>query len=426
MFFRQKFPCPDSCEDRRVPHDTSDDTADGASARRVVIVGGGPAGLMAAESAARAGAGVVLVEAGRSPGRKLVLAGRSGLNLSSTAPADRFLTAYGSDAARLGPCINAFDIDALSRWSASLGEPVVVGSSGRVFPASWRATPLLRAWLRRLGDLGVEIRTSTRCVDLSAAGAPIIDDGNGPPGVLPARATVLACGGASWPRTGSDGRWMALLGDRGVSLEVLRPANAGLSVSWSTHALRHDGEVLKDVSVNIPGGRPVRGDLVIVRSGLQGTPAYSLAAGISGSSTVVIDLRPDLSEADLADRLRSIRHGESIAHRLRRVGLSPAAVAVANEHTRNPSDPDKLARHVKSVPIELTGTEPLDRAISTVGGVAWSALTDQLRIDRLGPVFAAGEMIAWNAPTGGYLLHACLATGAWAGRHAAALALSVS
>ena len=396
----------------------------GSASNRVLIIGGGPAGLMAAESAARAGASVVIIEAGRMPGRKFLLAGRSGLNLSNTVPPDRFLAAYGSDAAHLAPMLAAFDADALTRWSASLGEPIIVGSSGRMFPASWRAAPLLRAWLRRLAELGVEIRTSTPWVGVHNSGAPIIAPDDGSTTMVVDRATVLACGGASWPRTGSDGRWLEVLRDRGVAVDALRPANAGLTVAWSPHLLLHEGEVLKDVSVRRPDRQPVRGDLVIVRTGLQGTPAYSLAATVSAPTRIVVDLRPDLAESALAERLRSRRGGESTAHLLRRIGLSPVAVALANEQTRTPLEPDELARHLKSVPVAVTGTQSLDRAISTAGGVRWSALTDQLRIDCLGPVFAAGEMIAWDAPTGGYLLHACLATGAWAGRHAAALALS--
>ncbi len=404
----------------------ANDDRNRASDPMVVIIGGGPAGLMAAEVAATAGASVVLVEAARTPGRKFLLAGRSGLNLSNTAPADRFLAAYGSDASYLGPMLSAFDANALGRWSSSLGEPVVVGSSGRVFPASWRAAPLLRAWLRRLAELGVEIRTSTRWIGFDDVVAPITVGASESSRNWPARATVLACGGASWPRTGSDGRWVPVLSDRGVSVEGLRPANAGLTATWSAHLLRHEGAVLKDVSVLAPGGRPVRGDLVVVRTGLEGTPAYSLAAGTSGPSSILIDLRPDLTESELTDRLRSSRQGESNAHRLRRIGMSAVAVALANEQARSPSEPEKLARHLKSVPVAMTGTAPLSRAISTAGGIRWSALTDELRIERLGPVFAAGEMIAWDAPTGGYLLHACLATGAWAGRHAADLALTVS
>jgi uncharacterized flavoprotein (TIGR03862 family) len=392
--------------------------------RRVVIVGAGPAGLMAADVAAAAGASVLVIEAARTPGRKFLLAGRSGLNLSNTAPA--LLDAYGSDRSFLAPMLTAFGIEALTDWCASLGEPVVVGSSGRVFPGSWRAAPLLRAWLRALAERGVEIRTSCRWLGFDDRGCVRVDGPNGPT-EFEADAVVLACGGGSWPRTGSDGRWALVLEELGVVIDELRPANAELLVHWSDSVLRHRGDVLKDIEVHGFGGHRVRGDLVIVDRGVQGTPAYTLAStvgAVEGPAVLAIDLRPDVSEGELARRLARRNRGESNAHVLRRFGFSPVAIAVANELRRAPGDPQALAAHLKSVPITVMGVASLDRAISTAGGVAWSSIDRHLSLIGHPNLFVAGEMIGWDAPTGGYLLHACLATGAWAGRHAAQAALN--
>ena len=394
----------------------------------VAVVGGGPAGLMAAEVAAAGGARVVVFEAGRTPGRKFLLAGRSGLNVTHSEPLPVFLARYDADSARLSPMIEAFSPTDVEHWCAGLGESCTIGSSGRVFPASWRAAPLLRAWLARLQAGGVEIRTRHRWIGSTDAGLRF----ETPTGVVAirARTTVLACGGATWPRTGSDGAWVSAASAAGLMVRPFGPANAGLTVSWSDHMRRFLGEPIKDVVLCGPNGRGIRGDLVLVASGLQGTPAYTLAASVApvaeaaaldhGGVFLHVDLRPDISVDALAQRLAARKDGESTANALRRLlKLSPVAIALLNECGRAPKAAAELAAYVKAVPLRVDGTEPLDRAISSTGGVAWNALDANLEVVGLPGMFAAGEMIAWNAPTGGYLLQACLSTGAWAGRAAA-------
>ncbi len=387
---------------------------------------------MAAEHAAAAGASVLLIEAGRIPGRKLLVAGRSGLNLTNTEPPEPFLRRYGTSAEHLRPILDAFSVDDLRAWASSLGQPTIVGTSRRVFPEAWRAAQLLRAWLTRLRSAGVELRTETSWEGIDDDGRAVVRHA-GRVEHTASRATVLACGGASWPRTGSTGSWAEVLARSGVRSLPFRPANAGLTVAWSEHVRRFLGEPLKDVTLTVTsdksGRRSVRGDLVVVGSGLQGTPAYSVsslvaeAIGHNDRVELTVDLRPDLDVETIAERIARRRSGESTANVLRRaLKLTPVAIALVNEVGRAPSLGLDLARHLKAVPLRVTGTEGLDRAISSAGGLPWDALDDHLQIRSLPSVFAAGEMIAWDAPTGGYLLHACLATGAWAGRHAAASA----
>ncbi len=424
----------------------------------VAVVGGGPAGLMAAEAAADAGAKVVVIEAGRTPGRKFLLAGRSGLNLTHHQPIDRFLAQYGPDQPLLRPMVEAFDPDALRQWSASLGEPCSVGTSGRIFPASWRAAPLLRAWLKRLDERGVAFRTSTRWNGFVDGGPSITVKPHAPgaPGqssetngdrrdvaadddthdvdadeVIRTRATVLACGGASWPRTGSDGAWVHPLSAQGVLVRPWGPSNAGLRLNWSPYLQRFVGEPIKGVALSSVDGRAVRGDLVVVAGGLQGTPAYTVSGAAArsfsatGTVTLNLDLRPDDSADRLAQRLAARKPGESLSNVLRRLAkLSPAAIALANEFARPPHETAALAAYLKALPLPVVGTESIERAISSSGGVAWNALDGRLGVRGLYHVFAAGEMIAWDAPTGGYLLQACFSTGAWAGTHAAEAALA--
>ena len=398
----------------------------------VTIIGAGPAGLMAAEHAAAAGASVLVIEAGRIPGRKLLVAGRSGLNLTNTETPDRFLRRFGTSAEHLGPILDAFSVDNVRAWASSLGQPTMVGTSRRVFPEAWRAAPLLRAWLARLRSAGVELRTETSWEGIDDDGCVVVRHA-GRVEHIASRATVLACGGASWPRTGSTGSWAEVLARRGVRSLPFRPANAGLTVAWSEHLRRFLGEPLKDVTLTVTSDRSarrtIRGDLVVVGSGLQGTPAYTVsslvaeAIGHDDRVELTVDLRPDLDVETVAERIAQRRSGESTANVLRRaLKLTPVAIALTNEAGRAPSLGLDLARHLKAVPLRVTGTEGLDRAISTAGGLPWDALDDGLQIRSLPSVFAAGEMIAWDAPTGGYLLHACLATGAWAGHHAALVA----
>ena len=396
----------------------------------VTVVGAGPAGLMAAQEAAALGASVLVIEAGRVPGRKLLVAGRSGLNLTNTEASDRFLARFGADAPHLGPMLRGFSVEDLRNWSFALGQPTVVGTSGRVFPEAWRAAPLLRSWLSSLADAGVELRTETKWERFDGPGRLVVTT-KGRSAVIETRTVVLACGGASWPRTGANGAWVPAVETEGVRPLPFRPANAGLTVNWSSQMRRFVGEPVKDVVVTLAGldtavPPGLRGDLVVVGTGVQGTPAYTLSStvpGLIGSGRRVelrVDLRPDLDVDTIAERIARRRSGESTANVLRRVlRLAPVAIALANEVRRAPSLGFELAEHLKAVPLLLTGTEGLDRAISSSGGIRWDDLDATLQFRGVPSVFAAGEMIAWDAPTGGYLLHACLATGAWAGRHAA-------
>jgi hypothetical protein len=378
-----------------------------APPERAVVVGGGPGGLIAAEVLATAGVVVTVLEQMASPGRKLLLAGRGGLNLTHTEPLDAFLDRYGSARSRLAAAIEAFGPDDLRAWAAGLGEEPFVGSSGRVFPASLRATRLLRAWLRRLDDLGVDVRTRHRWDGWTDALTSSAD------------VTVLALGGASWPRSGSDGSWVATFEDEGIAVAPLRPANVAFAAHWSEpFRERFAGAPLKNVVLS-HRGTSVRGEALVSDRGLEGGAVYALSASLrdaidgDGSATLVADLQPDRSEADIEGRLSRVREKESTSNALRRIGLSPLAIALVRESCRNrmPADRGVLARLVKAVPIELVATSSIDRAISTAGGVELDEVDETFMLRRRPGTFVAGEMLDWEAPTGGYLLQATFSTG---------------
>lgn len=397
-------------------------TLDGV--RTVVVVGGGPGGLMAAEVMATAGLKVTVVEHMPSVGRKFLLAGRGGLNLTHSEPIDQMLTRYGSQAARLEPALRAFDAAALRAWSAGLGEATFVGTSGRVFPRSLRATPLLRAWLRRLDELGVRVETGTRW--LGWRDGALWFDRAGEQHTVATDVTLLALGGASWPRVGSDGGWVPVLRGAGVEVHDLRPSNCGVCVAYSdAFVLGHQGKPLKNVAVSIDGAG-ARGDMVITTSGLEGGPVYALSAPIRravdrGGGVLLVDLQPDLSTAGLAERLGRRRPKDSLSSTLRRtMGLRPAAVAWLREvmHTPLPSDTEKLAALLKAVPVRLEGVVSIDRAISTAGGVSMDEVDEHFMLRRMPGTFVVGEMLDWEAPTGGFLLQATFATAVAAARGA--------
>ncbi|MCU1503512.1 MAG: family flavoprotein [Ilumatobacteraceae bacterium] len=409
------------------------------SQRRVsgtaTVVGGGPAGLMAAEVLAAAGMSVTVYEHMASVGRKLLLAGRTGLNLTHSEPFDQFLTRYGVAAPRFDGPMRAFGPAALRAWSAELGEQTFVGSTGRVFPQSMRATPLLRAWLARLAASGVRFETRWRWLGWTAAttattattataadedrrDGPVRSrfcDAGGVEVEVASDVTVLALGGASWPRVGSDGGWVEPLRAAGIAVTELRPANCGVQISWTAgFATRFAGEPLKNIALEVAGQR-VRGDATITRTGLESGPVYTVASAIravierDGRCTVHVDLHPDLEARVLADRLRRGRKKDSQTTALRRtVGLSPTAVAVLREATGNrlPTDPNALAALVKAVPLIVEATMPLERAISTAGGIALDEIDDAFMLVGMPGTFVAGEMLDWDAPTGGYLLQA--------------------
>ena len=371
----------------------------------VTVVGAGPAGLMAAEAAAGAGAEVTIIDQRRSFGRTLLLAGRSGLNLTHAEPLEVFLGRYGDARAMLEPAIRAFPPDAVRAWADELGAGTFVGSSGRVFPAAMRATSLLRAWTARLVGLGVAMRTGETW-------AGFTDDG----------ATVLALGGASWPSVGGDGSWFAHVETAGIPVVPFVASNAGVLVAWSAPLLeRFEGVPIKNAALTA-GGRTVRGEPTITATGLEGGPIYALGPELRSGHGLEIDLQPDLDVDALVARLVDRRRTkDSVSTWLRKGGLSPVDVALLRDATGNrlPTEATAIAGLAKAVPIPVDGLAPVDRAISTAGGVALDAIDDTgMLVDRPG-TWVAGEMVAWDAPTGGYLIQACLSTGHRAGVAAA-------
>jgi len=388
------------------------------------VVGAGPAGLMAAQVLAEAGQRVILFDQAPSPARKFLLAGRGGLNLTHSEPLDRFIARYGAAAERLRPAIEAFPPAALRQWCEGLGEATFVGSSGRVFPNSFKSSPLLRAWLRRLAALGVEPRPRHRFLGFDEAGALVFA---APGGRLVEQAgvVVLACGGASWPRLGSDGAWVDVLSARGVEIAPLRPANCGFGVAWSApFKERFAGAPLKAIAMCFGQAR-VRGEAVVTASGLEGGAVYALAGPLReaidahGEAVLEIDLKPDIGVEALTRRLARPCGAQSLATFLRKAaGLAPVAIAVLREAGPPPSDAAALARAIKQARLRLNAVAPIERAISSAGGVKWREIDEDFMLRRLPGVFVAGEMLDWEAPTGGYLLQACFATGAAAGRGA--------
>lgn len=396
----------------------------------IAIVGGGPAGLMAAEVLAAGGATVTVYEGMPTLGRKLLLAGRGGLNLTHGEDLQRFLSRYGEAAPRLREAIEALPPDALRAWADGLGQATFVGSSGRVFPRAMKASPLLRAWLARLDAAGVRFQVRHRWTGWDERGRLRFAAPAGTLAVEPA-ATVLALGGASWPRLGSDGAWVAPLAAAGIGISPLQPANCGFVASWSElFASRFAGAPLKRIALTF-GDVTIKGEAVVTRAGIEGGGVYALAPLLrdaihtTGVALLGVDLRPDLTEADLARRLAGQRGKQSLATFLRKTtGLPPVAIGLLHEATmQQPGrlagmSPDAIAGLIKAVPVRLTGIAPIERAISTAGGVAFEEVDDGFMLTRLPGVFVAGEMLDWEAPTGGYLLQAAFATGAAAGRGA--------
>ncbi|HPA38435.1 MAG TPA: TIGR03862 family flavoprotein [Phenylobacterium sp.] len=390
------------------------------SPKSALIVGAGPAGLFAAERLATAGWAVTVAERMPSVGRKFLMAGRGGLNLTHSEPAEPFLSRYGEAAGWLTPMLDAFPASALRAWAEGLGQPTFVGASGRVFPTAMKASPLLRAWLARLADLGVVIRTRTEWRGWSEAGEAILAGPEGEERLAP-DATLLALGGASWPRLGSDGAWVEILSGADVAVSPLRPANCGFDAAWSDlFADGFAGHPLKALALT-HAGRTVRGEAMITRHGLEGGAVYALSAGLreaiaaEGPQTLTVDLRPDQTRAALTARIAAARPGLSISSLLKKaLKLSPAAAALVREGHGPGLARGDLAAAVKAVPVRLTGPRPIARAISTAGGISRAALDEGLMLRARPGVWAAGEMLDWEAPTGGYLLQASFATGLWA------------
>ena len=381
----------------------------------IAVIGAGPAGLMAAERAARAGARVAVFDRMPSPARKLLMAGKSGLNITRVEDADRFRAAYGDAARPLAPMLDALGPDAVAAWMEGLGQEVFTGSTGRVFPRAMKASPLLRAWLARLDGLGVTLHRRWR---LEALGDELRFDTPDGPARLRPRATILALGGASWRRLGSDGAWAAWPG-LARHTTSFRPANAGLSVAWSDYMAPHFGSPLKGMRMTA-GPLSSRGEVVLTARGLEGGGIYPLTPALRDGVPLTVDLKPDLDAASIAGRLARRGKASLGSHLRRALNLGPAQVALLHETARPlPADPAGLAARLKALTLRHDGPRPLDEAISTAGGLGWAALDADLMLrDRPG-TFACGEMLDWEAPTGGYLLTACLATGARAGAAAA-------
>jgi uncharacterized flavoprotein (TIGR03862 family) len=381
----------------------------------VAVIGGGPAGLMAAETMAGRGLAVTVFERMPSPARKLLMAGRGGLNITHTEPDLRFGARYGAAAAWMAPYLAAFPPAALREWCEGLGQPTFVGSSGRVFPKAMKASPLLRAWLKRLEGLGVNFVTRAQWSGWDGSRALRFAEGR----IFAASATVLALGGASWPRLGADGGWAALLPD--VAMAPLRPANCGFKTNWSPHfAQKFAGQPLKRISVTC-AGQTVPGEMMITADGVEGGAVYAISASAremiarDGVAELRIDLRPDMDAATLAARLAGGGR-ESRSNVLRkRAALSPVAIGLVQE-AKHGGVEMSLPALIKNFPLRLTATAGLARAISTAGGIMLDELDEHLMLRRHPGVFAAGEMLDWEAPTGGYLLQGCMATGRVAGQ----------
>lgn len=399
---------------------------------RAAVIGGGPAGLAAAEAMSENGVSVVIYEKMPTPGRKFLMAGRGGLNLTHSEPLDGFLDRYGEARSALSPAIDAFTPDDLRAWADGLGAETFTGSSGRIFPKAMKASPLLRAWRARLEDRGVRIETRRRWAGWTEQGGFLIE---GPDGTedLDAGAVVLALGGASWPRLGSDGTWTGWLEARGVPLARFQPSNAGFQIAWSgLFGERFAGEPIKTAAFTA-NGRSVRGEAMISGYGIEGGAIYALGRELRGEieregrAILSLDLKPDIAETELAGRLSRQPAKASLTNQIRKgASLSPAAVNLVYEAERLahghvgdfPRDPTRIASRIKAVRLPLTGLQGLDRAISSTGGVRFEALDARFMLTALPGVFACGEMLDWDAPTGGYLLQACFATGRAAGRGA--------
>lgn len=382
----------------------------------VSVIGAGPAGLIAAERLARAGAAVVVHDRMPSVARKFLMAGRGGLNLTHSEPLDAFLPRYGGARDVVAPWLAAFSPADLTDWAEALGQPTFVGTSGRVFPRALKASPLLRAWLARLHELGVTIRTRSTWKGWRD-GALVFDTPEGERRERP-DAVLLALGGASWPRLGSDAAWTPWLEAAGVSVAPFRPTNVGVTIAWSSVLReRFPGAPLKGIALT-HGDVTVRGEAVITDYGLEGGAVYALSAAIretvarDGQTTVCLDLKPDVSLDRLAARLAAQPAKASLSNRLRKAaGLDPAALGLLREAGHLPETPEALAALIKALPLTVKAVQGLERAISSAGGVALDAVDDRLMLKAMPGVFVAGEMLDWEAPTGGYLLQAGFASG---------------
>ncbi|SER04096.1 hypothetical protein SAMN05216548_110128 [Faunimonas pinastri] len=396
------------------------ETATRATDAEIVVIGAGPAGLAAAEVLSAAGARVTVHDRMPTAGRKLLMAGRGGLNLTHSEPLDRFLGRYGAARERLDPTIHRFSPDALRAWAEALGQETFVGTSGRVFPRALKASPLLRAWLSRLSAAGVSFRFRSEWQGWDDTGALRFAGTDGPVETVRPAAALLALGGASWPKLGSNAAWVPDLGERGVEVTPFRSANCGFDIVWSEiFRDRFAGEPLKGIAASF-GGQAARGEAVVTAYGIEGGVVYALSSALrdaveaNGEAVLHIDLRPDMPADALAERLARTPESQSLANRLRKaLRLSPLAANLLRETAGAalPRDPASLAALIKAVPLRLVGVQPLARAISSAGGVRWSEVDADFMLRKVPGTFVAGEMLDWEAPTGGYLLQASFASG---------------
>jgi uncharacterized flavoprotein (TIGR03862 family) len=402
-------------------------TAFPLNASPVAVIGGGPAGLMAAEVLAQQGVRVELYDAMPSVGRKFLMAGKGGMNITHAEPLEKLLSRYGARRAQLEPVVNAFSPQALREWMQGLGIESFVGSSGRVFPKGMKAAPLLRAWLHRLRGQGVRFHVRHRWLGWNDDGVLRFDTPHGET-VMQASAVVLALGGGSWPQLGSDGAWRPRLVQRGIAIAPFRPANCGFDVVWSDYFRSHYvGEPLKSVAASYAGGAMQRGECVITEHGIEGGLVYALSAALRdeiermGHAMLTLDLLPDWTPQRVLEEAAHPRGSRSLSSHLQsRLGLKGAKANLLREvlGAEEMNDPVRLAATIKALPLRLVAPRPLEEAISSAGGVAFEALDGNLMLRDLPGVFCAGEMLDWEAPTGGYLLTACFASGRTAGQGA--------
>ncbi len=387
----------------------------------IAIIGGGPAGLRAAEVAATGGARVTVFDAKPSVGRKFLVAGRGGLNLTKAEPRDRFVTRYlGANQPDWSSLIGDFDAEALRAWAAGLGVETFVASTGRVYPREMKAAPLLRRWVQRLRGLGVAFALHHRWVGLTP-GRPLQLEFlvSEKPVRVEADAAVLALGGGSWPETGSDGAWTSILDRLGISVAPLLPANCGWETPWPSEVLAAaEGQPLKSIAVRA-GGQEVKGELLVTQYGLEGGTIYQLGPTLRAmpEPAITIDFKPTFTHAQLIAKMGPITRN-FVPEARQRLRLGDAAAAILAERSNRWRSLADFIADVKACPIPLTGPRPIAEAISSAGGVRWSELDEQLMLRRLPGVFLAGEMIDWEAPTGGYLMQGCFATGTRAGAEA--------
>ena len=381
----------------------------------VLIIGAGPAGLMAAETLALRGRTVTVVEAKPSPARKFLMAGKSGLNITRDAPLEAFCGEVSAEWLR--HIVADFGPQEVMEWARKLGIELFTGSTGRVFPTQMKASPLLRAWIARLTRHGVTLKTRWRWSGFDGD-ALCFETPEGDQRLTPA-TTILALGGASWPRLGSDAAWVPWLAERGIEITPFEPANMGFLVHWSDHMTPFLGTPVKNVALRA-GCTISRGEFVISKRGIEGGGVYSLSARVRKGTLLSLDLLPDLEAPALAEKLKAPRGKATVTNWLRKtLNLDPVKLALIMEWARPlPSDPATLAERLKSLPVPHHGPRPIEEAISSAGGIASSSLTQALELRAMPRVYACGEMLDWEAPTGGYLLTSCFALGRHVGLHA--------